>query len=98
MSKLIEIVSANKKFKTPEGGSVIALDDVSLNVYKKEFITLLGPSGCGKTTLLRSISGFEELDSGEIILQKSLKISHGDTASTGAQVPEYEPPSSIPVP
>ena len=68
MSKLIEIVSANKKFKTPEGGSVIALDNVSLNVYEKEFITLLGPSGCGKTTLLRSISGFEELDSGEILI------------------------------
>ena len=68
MSKLIEIISANKKFVTPEGGSVIALDNVSLNVYEKEFITLLGPSGCGKTTLLRSISGFEELDSGEILI------------------------------
>ena len=68
MSKLIEIVSANKKFKTPEGGNVVALDNVSLNVFEKEFITLLGPSGCGKTTLLRSISGFEELDSGEILI------------------------------
>ena len=68
MSKLIEIISANKKFDTPEGGSVIALDNVSLNVYEKEFITLLGPSGCGKTTLLRSISGFEELDSGDILI------------------------------
>ena len=56
MSKLIQIISANKKFNTPEGGSVIALDSISLNVYEKEFITLLGPSGCGKTTLLRSIS------------------------------------------
>ena len=68
MSKLVQIISANKKFKTPEGGSVTALDDVSLEVNAKEFITLLGPSGCGKTTLLRSISGFEELDSGEIII------------------------------
>ena len=68
MSKLVQIISANKKFKTPEGGNVIALDDVSLEVNTKEFITLLGPSGCGKTTLLRSISGFEELDSGEIII------------------------------
>jgi len=68
MSKLVQIISAYKKFKTPEGDSVTALDDVSLEVNAKEFITLLGPSGCGKTTLLRSISGFEELDSGEIII------------------------------
>ena len=68
MPKLVQIISANKRFKTPEGDSVTALDDVSLEVNTKEFITLLGPSGCGKTTLLRSISGFEELDSGEIII------------------------------
>ena len=68
MTKLVQIISANKKFSTPEGGSVVALDNVSLDVNPKEFITLLGPSGCGKTTLLRSISGFEELDSGEIII------------------------------
>ena len=66
MSKLVEITSAYKKFKTPEGDIVNALDNVSIQVNKKEFITLLGPSGCGKTTLLRSISGFEELDSGNI--------------------------------
>ena len=68
MSKLVQIIQANKKFLTPEGGSVIALDDVSLEVNAKEFITLLGPSGCGKTTLLRSISGFEKLDSGQILI------------------------------
>ena len=68
MPKLVQIISANKRFQTPEGDSVTALDDVSLEVNTKEFITLLGPSGCGKTTLLRSISGFEELDSGEIII------------------------------
>ena len=66
MSKLVEIISAYKKFKTPEGDIINALDNVSIQVDKKEFITLLGPSGCGKTTLLRSISGFEELDSGNI--------------------------------
>ncbi|HUK07849.1 MAG TPA: ABC transporter ATP-binding protein [Stellaceae bacterium] len=45
-----------------------ALDGVSLVVRSNEFFTLLGPSGCGKTTLLRLIAGFENQDSGTILL------------------------------
>ena len=42
------------------------LDDMSLEIRDKEFITLLGPSGCGKTTTLRIIGGFETPDAGEV--------------------------------
>ncbi len=63
-----ELCGAVKRFHTPEGGAVTALDDVSLEVRAGEFVTLLGPSGCGKTTLLRCISGFEELDSGRLLI------------------------------
>jgi ABC-type Fe3+/spermidine/putrescine transport system ATPase subunit len=45
---------------------VRAVDDVSLEIADGEFFTLLGPSGCGKTTLLRTIAGFADLDSGQI--------------------------------
>ncbi|MDD3266574.1 MAG: ABC transporter ATP-binding protein [Burkholderiales bacterium] len=46
-----------------------AVDGVSLSIEQGEFFTLLGPSGCGKTTLLRMIAGFENPDSGQIILE-----------------------------
>jgi spermidine/putrescine transport system ATP-binding protein len=66
--RFVEIRNAVKYFPTPEGDVVKALDNVSLSVGSNEFVTLLGPSGCGKTTLLRTISGFEDLDEGEIYL------------------------------
>ncbi len=49
-------------------GLVTAVEDVSLEIGKGEFFTLLGPSGCGKTTTLRLIAGFEFPTSGKIIL------------------------------
>jgi spermidine/putrescine transport system ATP-binding protein len=66
--EVIRISRAVKSFPTPEGGRVVALDQVDLSIRNNEFLTLLGPSGCGKTTLLRSIAGFEDFDSGEILL------------------------------
>jgi spermidine/putrescine ABC transporter ATP-binding subunit len=50
-------------------GSVAALDDVSLEIRRGEFFSLLGPSGCGKTTLLRSIGGFEAPAEGDILIE-----------------------------
>jgi len=49
-------------------GSVVAVDDVDLDVLDGEFLTLLGPSGSGKTTVLRLIAGFEKPDGGTIEL------------------------------
>jgi spermidine/putrescine transport system ATP-binding protein len=47
---------------------VVAVDDLSLDVERGEFFSLLGPSGCGKTTTLRMIAGFEEVTAGTIRL------------------------------
>lgn len=63
MSQIIRIENIRKTF-----GDHIGVDNISLNVEKGEFITLLGPSGCGKSTLLRMIAGFENPTSGSIWL------------------------------
>jgi len=69
LDSFLKITSAFKTFRTPEGGTIRALDDVSLHVRNNEFLTLLGPSGCGKTTLLKCIAGFEDIDDGDISLE-----------------------------
>jgi len=59
----VEVVSAYKAY-----GDVQAVDGVDLLVRAGEFFTLLGPSGSGKTTTLRLIAGFEQPDSGRVVL------------------------------
>jgi len=49
-------------------GDVVAVDTVDLTVGEGEFFTLLGPSGSGKTTTLRIIAGFEQPDTGRVLL------------------------------
>ena len=58
---LIRLNGISKSF---DGETV--LDNMSLEIHDKEFITLLGPSGCGKTTTLRIIGGFETPDEGDV--------------------------------
>ncbi|MBB4064169.1 ABC transporter ATP-binding protein [Gellertiella hungarica] len=49
-------------------GSFIAVNDLTLHVFQREFFALLGASGCGKSTLLRMLAGFEQPTSGRILL------------------------------
>ena len=63
MAPVIEIDAVSKRF-----GSVVALQETSLDIAANEFFALLGPSGCGKTTLLRMLAGFEDPTTGRIII------------------------------
>lgn len=53
------------------GKKVLAVKDISLEVYDGEFLVLLGPSGCGKTTILRMIAGLEEVTRGRITIDEN---------------------------
>ena len=60
---LIQFEHVTKRF-----GSFVAVDDVSLEIERGEFFSLLGPSGCGKTTLLRMLAGLEVPSEGRILI------------------------------
>ena len=62
--KMIEVKNITKIFK----GSVKALDNVSMDIYRGEKIAVIGPSGSGKSTFLRCINLLEEPNSGEIVV------------------------------
>ena len=74
VSDRISIRHALKKY-----GDNVIIPDLSLEIKKGEFFTLLGPSGCGKTTLLRMIAGFNSIEGGEFYFNDT-KINDLDPA------------------
>ena len=77
----LKIVDVTKKF-----GEFTALQDISLEVFEKEFVCFLGPSGCGKSTTLRMIAGLE------LPSQGSLSI-HGE--EMGLRPPNKRPVNTV---
>ena len=63
MDTSVQLLGVTKRF-----GDVEAVRSLDLDIARGEFFTLLGPSGCGKTTTLRVIAGFEEPDTGKVLI------------------------------
>ena len=64
------IVNASGIHKTYDTGSlkVNALRGVDLTVARGEMVAIMGPSGCGKTTMLNCLSGLDDIDAGEVVI------------------------------
>src|SRR5512134_2567114 len=65
----VEMRDVVKKFITPEGNELDAVDHVTMQIRNGEFFSMLGSSGCGKTTSLRMIAGFEWPTEGEVYIE-----------------------------
>ena len=63
----LSIQNLSKTFLRRDGEPVIALEDVSLDVHRGEFVAIVGPSGCGKSTLFNIIGGLLGATTGEVI-------------------------------
>ncbi len=79
---MLELRNIIKDYKTGDT-SVRALNGISLQFRKNEFVSILGPSGCGKTTLLNIIGGLDQYTSGDLVINgvstKSYKDADWDT-------------------
>ena len=76
----IEFRNVTKRF-----GDFVAVNNLSLKIYEREFFALLGGSGCGKTTMMRMLAGFETPTEGEIFLD----------GQSLAGVPPYRRPANM---
>jgi sulfonate transport system ATP-binding protein len=76
----IELRSVSKRFRTPTGGTYVALRDVNLTVAPGEFCAVVGPTGCGKSTTLSLVAGLQQASQGEVLVHG--RPVRGITSST----------------
>ena len=72
---LLQVSNLSKKYHTLNG-EIDAIKDISFNIEKGMFLSIVGSSGCGKSTLLNIIANLDSKTSGDIIYEKELKIGY----------------------
>ena len=75
MNKVIQIDHLSKKYYD-KNQEILAINDVSLDVYDGEFLVIVGPSGCGKSTLLNIIGGIDNKTNGNIDMKNGVKVGY----------------------
>jgi len=79
---IVVAMGVQKAYDSGNGVIVHALRSVDLTVKRGEVVGIMGPSGCGKTTLLNCLSGIDEIDSGQIVVDGLSLAEMGDDART----------------
>jgi NitT/TauT family transport system ATP-binding protein len=64
---MLDVRELSKRFATPQGEHV-ALERVSFQTHRREFVCVIGPSGCGKSTLIRILAGLERQTGGSVLV------------------------------
>lgn len=73
---IIRVKNLNKRFAGPDKNiDIIAVKDVSVDIFQGEVVVVIGPSGAGKSTLLRCLNGLEYFDSGSIVID-DIPLNH----------------------
>ena len=76
MKSILKIEKLKKNYHDVDG-EIKAIDNISLDIYDKEWISIVGPSGCGKTSLLSILSNLENKSDGNIIFKdNNIKLGY----------------------
>jgi putative ABC transport system ATP-binding protein len=81
LEPIARAIDVTKTYRTGDV-EVHALRAVNLEIKRGEMVAIMGPSGCGKTTLLNCLSGLDEIDGGEVIIEGVPLSKMGDRART----------------
>jgi putative ABC transport system ATP-binding protein len=79
---IVEAIDVHKSYSAVGGVPFEVLKGVSLSVAEGEMLAIMGPSGCGKTTLLNCLSGLDDIDGGDILIDGVSLASMSDHART----------------
>ena len=72
---ILSIENLSKKYQDIDS-EILAIDDINMELYEKEFISIIGPSGCGKSTLLSILSLIDKDYTGNVIYKNNLKVGY----------------------
>lgn len=74
-NKLLSVLNVSKVYHSVDD-EVLALDDISFDIYENDFVSIVGPSGCGKSTILSILGNLINKSSGEIKFYKDVTIGY----------------------